>query len=964
MQPDGKILAGLGLNIVRLNPDGTRDMTFNAPLPNSGIAGFTLQSDGKVIVGGNFTTLGGVARRGVARLNTDGTLDPTFDVGVGSTDVVAVAILSDGKILVGGIFNQFNLAPNTEYVARLNSNGSVDTTFVKGTNVSTTYAVVVQPDGKILMGGLGGQSVARLNADGTTDNTFSCNLGAPTLTLALQPDGKIIAGGGFNNAGSQPVFKITRLNADGSLDSSFNTGSGPDAGVQAVRVQPDGKVLIAGDFVSFNGTSRVNLARLNSDGSLDNTFNANLTGSLGSNFIHSMSFLPDGKVIVGGVFTASGSGINRQHLARLNGDLFATWNDGDSADKVISLPVVDDLIDEPDESLNLSLSSIQGGALAGAIPNATITIVDNDVPPTINSGAPPQGTTRVPYSHTFTATGVPAAMAFNLQSGSLPPGLFLQSSGVLSGTPTTAGTFTNIVISASNGVAPAGTQSVSIVILSGGTLQFSSSTFSVAENAGTALITVERAGGSAGTTAVNYSTSPGSASANGDFTTTSGTLTFGPGETSKTFTVAITNDTTDEADETINMGLSSVTGTGSLGTPSLASLTILDDDPPPSLAINDVTVVEGNAGTRSVSFTITSSAPSALNITVNVTAVDGTATMGSDYSAPLPTATINAGTTSRSVSVLILSDAVSEPDETLFINISNPQNATITRPQGKAIIINDDAPGANPIDLPGYDVRQNYADFLNREPDVSGFEFWRNDLTGCGSDAACTEVKRINVSAAFYLSIEFQETGYLVERLYKVAYDDAFGSSTLGGFHQLFVPIVRRNEFVPDSQQISAGVIVGETGWETLLESRKQAFILQFVQRARFVSAFPTFLAPAEFVDRLNVNAGNVLSPGERATAIGLFGSATNTSSASARAQVLRQIAEDQDLYKNEFNRAFVLMQFFGYLRRNPNDLPDLDYTGYDFWLSKLNQFNGNFVNAEMVKAFIFSGEYRQRFGP
>jgi hypothetical protein len=114
----------------------------------------------------------------------------------------------------------------------------------------------------------------------------------------------------------------------------------------------------------------------------------------------------------------------------------------------------------------------------------------------------------------------------------------------------------------------------------------------------------------------------------------------------------------------------------------------------------------------------------------------------------------------------------------------------------------------------------------------------------------------------------------------------------------------------------------------------------------------------------LNQNAGNVMSSSERATALGLFGNAMDTSNPSARAQALRQIAENQVLYNAEFNRAFVLMEYFGYLRRNPNDGPDTDYSGYDFWLQKLNQFNGDFQKSEMVKAFINSNEYLELFGP
>ncbi len=192
-----------------------------------------------------------------------------------------------------------------------------------------------------------------------------------------------------------------------------------------------------------------------------------------------------------------------------------------------------------------------------------------------------------------------------------------------------------------------------------------------------------------------------------------------------------------------------------------------------------------------------------------------------------------------------------------------------------------------------------------------------------------------------------------------MAYGDTAGTSTFPSAHQLSVPIVRLNEFLPDTQAIGQGVIVGQTGWEQQLENNKQAFTSEFVQRSRFTTALPLSLTPAQFVDTLNANAGNPLSQSERDQLVNSL-----TSAAMTRAQVLRAVAEDPDLNSAESNRAFVLMQFFGYLRRNPNDPQDTDYTGYDFWLGKLNQFNGNFVNADMVKAFITSGEYRSRFGP
>jgi len=268
----------------------------------------------------------------------------------------------------------------------------------------------------------------------------------------------------------------------------------------------------------------------------------------------------------------------------------------------------------------------------------------------------------------------------------------------------------------------------------------------------------------------------------------------------------------------------------------------------------------------------------------------------------------------------------------------------------------------NPDDT-DYFVHQHYIDFLDREPDAGGFDYWANQIISCGATASCIDAKRINVSAAFLLSSEFQQTAGLVERLYKTAYGDANGTSTIGGTHPVSVPIVRLNEFLPDTQQLNQDVVVGQAGWATVLENNKQSFVAQFVQRPRFTTAFPTTLTPAEFVDKLNQNAGNVLSPGERATAVALFGNAMDTSDPMARVQALRQVAENQVLYNAEFNRAFVLMEYFGYLRRNPNEGQDTDYSGYDFWLQKLNQFNGDYQKSEMVKAFISSGEYRNRFG-
>jgi hypothetical protein len=292
--------------------------------------------------------------------------------------------------------------------------------------------------------------------------------------------------------------------------------------------------------------------------------------------------------------------------------------------------------------------------------------------------------------------------------------------------------------------------------------------------------------------------------------------------------------------------------------------------------------------------------------------------------------------------------------------LSNPSGVTLGGPAIATVIITDDASesAANTIDDPQNYVCQHYHDFLNRQADVSGLIFWTNEITSCGTDQSCLQLKRVNVSAAYFLSIEFQQTGYLVERLYKTAYGSGSGSSTFGGTHQLPVPVVRFQEFLRDTQRIGQAVIVGQAGWETALENNKQGFTADFAQQSRFTTAFPNTMSAAQFVDALNSNAGSPLSTLERNQLVNDLSTGAKT-----RAQVLRTIAEHPGLVSAESNRAFVLMQYFGYLRRNPNDSPDADYTGYDFWLAKLNQFNGDFVNAEMVKAFITSGEYRGRFG-
>jgi hypothetical protein len=249
----------------------------------------------------------------------------------------------------------------------------------------------------------------------------------------------------------------------------------------------------------------------------------------------------------------------------------------------------------------------------------------------------------------------------------------------------------------------------------------------------------------------------------------------------------------------------------------------------------------------------------------------------------------------------------------------------------------------NPVEEAGFFVRQHYRDFLGREADDAGLSFWTNEIAACGFDSQCGEVRRVNVSAAFFLSVEFQQTGFLVYRAHQAAFNTG---ERLG-----------MSAFLTDAQAVARTVVVGRDGWQQQLEQNKQDFFRAFVARPEFLAAYPEAWSAAQFIDALDANAGHSLSQQQRDDLAGRL-----DAGAIGRAQALREVTEDANFQRREFNRAFVLMQYFGYLRRNPDSAPDTNFDGYNFWLAKLNNHGGNYLQAEMVKAFLASAEYRERF--
>jgi uncharacterized repeat protein (TIGR01451 family) len=448
---------------------------------------------------------------------------------------------------------------------------------------------------------------------------------------------------------------------------------------------------------------------------------------------------------------------------------------------------------------------------------------------------------------------------------------------------------------------------------------------------------------------------------------------------------------------------------------------------------------------------------------IDCNAVHGDASSRCDYTTTIGSLNFAAGETFKTIVVPITDDAYADGDETFSINLTNATGATLGSPNIATIKITDNETvnGANPIAATDFFVHQHYIDFLNREPDPSGYQFWINEINSCGADAQCREVKRINVSAAFFQSIEFNETGLLAYFTNRAAFGNLPPPSAP-------VPLTYP-QFIKDSQALQKNYVFGAPGADAQLEANKQAYFDEFVTRPQFVARYGN-LSNLQYVNLLFSTAGIaqtsaelylakltgaqvVPGTGSPATGLIVMRSAINngrsfkvslsfsglssaetsahlhgpvaatangpiiatlpmgqfanspitlsTAEANAlangllyvdvhttnfpngeiraqlpftrfvhdvivnaldnglitRAQALRLVAESEFLKQHEFNSAFVALEYFGYLRRDP------DAPGYNFWLTKLNQFNGNYIAAEMVKAFISSDEYRGRFG-
>ena len=346
IQSDGKILVGgdfLSYNgtgaskIIRLNTDGSRDTSFVIGTGFSGtypwVRSIAIQSDGKIVVGGNFANYNGTSASKIIRLNTDGSIDTSFVIGTGLDNICSeIAIQSDGKILVGGYFSSYN-GTSANKIIRLNTDGSVDTSFVTGTGFqNSVMSIAIQSNGKILVGGnfseyngTNANKIIRLNSDGSRDTSFVIGTGfdSDVNSIAIQSDGKIVVGGEFYWYNGTFVKRIIRLNSDGSIDTSFVYGDGFNGYANSVAIQSDGKIVVGGQFQSYNGTNANYIIRLNSNGSIDTSF---VYGTGFDGDVESITIQSNGKILVGGYFT-SYQGTSANRIIQLSDSFNAEFED-------------------------------------------------------------------------------------------------------------------------------------------------------------------------------------------------------------------------------------------------------------------------------------------------------------------------------------------------------------------------------------------------------------------------------------------------------------------------------------------------------------------------------------------------------------------------------------------------------------------------------------------------------------
>ncbi len=702
LQNDGKILVGGDFKAVnavsrnrlaRLDPAGVLDPSFVATAgPNDSVRSIQIQSsDNRIFIGGLFSSLGATNRNHVARLNSDGQADTTFDPGSGTDNpIFSLAEQSDGKVIIVGNFTTYRLIAR-KGIARVLADGTLDTSFDPGTSANgAIWAVAVQQDGKILIGGdfttyneIPRNRIARLNSDGTLDRTFGEGLagaGGSVRTIVIQTDANILVGGLFTNFNGRPFNRIVRVQATGAsmgaIDDTFTLGASNDAGralagangaVNSIAVQLDGKILIGGDFTQFNGRTRNRLTRLDSDGSLDPSINF---GAGANGPVSAIVVQPDRKILIGGGFTEY-DGTPVLHLARIQGGAMSGSG---------QLQFTSPFFAASETDANAIVNVRRSGGTRGTLSVDFITLT-NDTAVAGQDFRPVTNSLVFPEAETFQSVLVPL-----LRNTNALEDRYIQV------------VLANLVGDGTLGAQP---RARITVVNADSIVQFSRPDYSVAENfaAGAATITVRRVGSTLAPLSVDFLTQDDTATAGADYGAVSSTLTFAPGEASRTVAIPIFDDTLVEGDERVTLILTNLVGFGIIGTPT-ATLTIVDNDFAPGQIEFTSTTYTGLEGSKQVVIRL-----HRVGGTTGVISVEYQTQQGGDNPASTPSDYIEShgivsfsdGVVDQSFIIPVVDDTLVEGNETFLVNILNAKGgASILGPtQATAIIIDDDLPSGS-----------------------------------------------------------------------------------------------------------------------------------------------------------------------------------------------------------------------------------------------------------------------------
>ena len=808
LQSDGSLLAGGDFTLANgvprnrvawLKVDGTLDSKFSSYLSSYGanatVRSIVVQSDQRILVAGFFTNFNSVVLNRIARLNFNGTLDSSFNPGAGANNPIysmaETFVSGQRRIVLGGAFSTINgLSRNG--VAQLLDSGALDANFTPGTGANgAVYAVAVQADGRIVIGGdftaFNGTAinhVARLNADGSLDASFAPGTGADdsVRAIAIQLDGRILIGGLFATVNGASLSHIARLNATGSVDASFTPGVGANDNIEAIAVQSDARIVVAGDFTQCSGVTRSRITRLNPDGTVDPTINF---GTGADSFIAAAAIQTDGSILLGGGFSnfndephahlvkvyggsvagsgnlefvtqtyqadeigstavitvrrtggtsgpnADGSGNISVHFETSNDTAVAGVNYGTIATDLVfppgevfqsvAVPLMDDGIITPDLTVNLTLSNPTAPAGIGSQHPATLRIINNDsgisltsstysipkntVNGTATIGIVRQGGTNGSASVVFMTTTNGSAVAGTdyLSVSNLVlfvPGdvsktvtIPVINNGLPQGNRTVMLLLTNAVDISSNGASlllltpSQATLTIIDTVQAPGQVTFSATNYVFTEGNSNAVITVLRTNGTSGTISVGYQTVPGTAAPGLNYTAVSSTLTFGSGETVKTFNVPLLENSVAQGPVTLSLVLTNPTGGATIMAPSTVPMTILDNDTGIAFSSAAYVVNETN-GSVTLNVLRLNNAGGAVQVSYATT--NGSAVANTNYLTTSGTLTFNPGETNKSVTIPILHDLRATSNLTFAVNLFNPTaGAQLVFPSSASVIVLD-----------------------------------------------------------------------------------------------------------------------------------------------------------------------------------------------------------------------------------------------------------------------------------